>query len=125
MSLKEAKKLIDNSKGKLNLVINREQNGYKQNTINNNNRHNDNNNNGYTNGQSRWSTANLYDNAIAIKEHGFDNMNNTNRNNWSNQNVYVQPPTRGTKFDIIFKFDSFLFEIEVISDTIPTKRIIY
>ena len=84
--------MIDNSKEKLNLVINREQN------INNNNpRHNDSLNiNGYSNGQSRWSTANLYDNAIAIKENGFENMNNNNRNNWnSNQNVYVQPPTRG------------------------------
>ncbi|CAG2104772.1 unnamed protein product, partial [Medioppia subpectinata] len=89
LNLKEAKKLIENSKEKLNLVINREQNA-------NNNRQNE-TINGYSNGQSRWSTANLYDNAMAIKDQTtYDNIANTNsRTNWSNQNVYVQPPTRG------------------------------
>lgn len=77
-------------------MINREQNSNNNN--NNTNRQNIEINgiNGYTNGQSRWSTANLYDNAIAIKEHNIaDNLNSNNRSNWSNQNVYVQPPTRG------------------------------
>ncbi|CAG2165528.1 unnamed protein product, partial [Oppiella nova] len=88
LNLKEAKKLIENSKEKLNLVINREQNV-------NNSRQNE-NINGYSNGQSRYSTANLYDNAIAIKDQTtYDNIQSTNRSNWSNQNVYVQPPTRG------------------------------
>ncbi|XP_054162043.1 tight junction protein ZO-1-like isoform X2 [Oppia nitens] len=90
LSLKEAKKLIENSKEKLNLVISREPNV-------SNNRQSDSNINGYPNGQSRWSTANLYDNAMAIKD-TYDNINNANRSsNWGthNQNVYVQPPTRG------------------------------
>lgn len=88
LSLKDAKKLIENSKEKLHLVIKREQNLI-------NSRLNENNGiNGLN--QSRWSTSNLYDNAPinTIKERGFDPVSG-NRQNWSNQNVYVQPPTRG------------------------------
>lgn len=79
LSAKEAKKLIDASKDKLNLVIKRENC--------NNNRFTD----------SRYNQL-IYENGLGsniVKEPTLpftDGSNN--RQMWSNQNVYVQPPTR-------------------------------
>ncbi|RWS31853.1 tight junction protein ZO-1-like isoform X1 [Leptotrombidium deliense] len=67
LSLKEAKKLIDSSKEKLNLVIKREHNITHNHHVN---------------------EANIKENTVA------DGVSPT-RAAWSNQNVYVQPPTRG------------------------------
>ena len=91
LSIKEAKKLIESGKERLNLVIKREQNLI-------NSRHNESNGiNGLN--QPRWSSSNLYDNApiSAIKESSYDAINGP-RSNWNNQNLYVQPPTRGNKY---------------------------
>ncbi|XP_074596515.1 tight junction protein 1-like isoform X2 [Brevipalpus obovatus] len=81
LSLKEAKKLIDSSKEKLNLVIKREHSSSSQNS---------------GDPASEASTA-RYPNQLpsSLKENSFAADVSGTRPNWSNQNVYVQPPTRG------------------------------
>lgn len=100
LSLKEAKKLMDKNKEKLQLVIRREH--HNNSDIGHRNHTNANN---YSN-----NCNNLYKNGVVQSAKGMDNNNinmdrelgmgmgnnNQSRANWSNQNVYVQPPTRDT-----------------------------
>ncbi|KAG1660238.1 Tight junction protein ZO-1 [Nymphon striatum] len=73
MTLKEAKKMIENCKEKLHLVLRRD-NVKSTNTEN---------------------LQNTYDGANHNKDQNFVDVTSDNRQNWANQNLYVQPPTRG------------------------------
>lgn len=78
LSLKEIRKLLENSKEKLNLVIKRCSNSLKDELLNEFDLNNKENNLNSING----STDGNFNDSLATR-------------NWMNQNVYVEPPTRG------------------------------
>ncbi|GIY97115.1 tight junction protein ZO-1 [Caerostris extrusa] len=82
LSLKEAKKLMDNTKEKLHLVVRRESNKNSEN-------------------HDQWayrvaSDSNLVQNKDMPPSSSFNDIS-ASRSMWSNQNVYVQSPTRDFK----------------------------
>ncbi|GIX89519.1 tight junction protein ZO-1, partial [Caerostris darwini] len=82
LSLKEAKKLIDNTKEKLHLVVRRDSNKNSEN-------------------HDQWayrvaSDSNLVQNKDMPPSSSFNDIS-ASRSMWSNQNVYVQSPTRDFK----------------------------
>lgn len=82
LSLKEIKKLIDNSKEKLNLVIKRCSNGLKDELLRDFDLNNKENN------------LNLINGTNGLNNNGSGFTDSLATRNWLNQNVYVQPPTR-------------------------------
>ncbi|XP_064470378.1 tight junction protein ZO-1-like [Ornithodoros turicata] len=76
MTLKEARKLLESSKERLQLVLRRE--GRPTTAAE----------------QTRWSSGHNFDLAANNKDGG-TNFVPSPRSQWANQNLYVQPPTRG------------------------------